>query len=35
MFKLLLLLAGGYLVLVAFVYLTQAGMLYLPTLPGR
>lgn len=35
MLKLLLLIGGGYLVLVAFVYLTQAGMLYLPDLPGR
>jgi fermentation-respiration switch protein FrsA (DUF1100 family) len=35
MLKLLLIVAGGYLLLVAFVYLTQAGMLYLPNMPGR
>lgn len=35
MLKLLLIIGGGYLVLVAFVYLGQAGMLYLPNLPGR
>jgi fermentation-respiration switch protein FrsA (DUF1100 family) len=33
--KFLLLIAGCWLVLVAFVYFTQAGMLYLPDLPGR
>jgi fermentation-respiration switch protein FrsA (DUF1100 family) len=35
MLKLLFLIAGAYLLLVAVVYLTQAGMLYLPNLPGR
>lgn len=35
MLKLLLILAGAYLLLVAFAYMTQAGMLYLPELPGR
>lgn len=33
--KLLLVIGGGYLVLVAFLYFTQAGMLYLPDMPGR
>jgi len=35
MLKLLLIVAGGYLLIVAFVYLTQAGMIYLPDLPSR
>jgi fermentation-respiration switch protein FrsA (DUF1100 family) len=35
MLKLLLVIAGAYLLLVAFVYLTQASMLYLPHIPGR
>ncbi len=35
MLKLLLIVAGGYLLMVAFVYLTQASMLYLPNMPGR
>lgn len=35
MLKLLLLIAGGYLVIVAFVYATQGSMLYLPGVPGR
>lgn len=35
MLKLLLIIAGAYLLLVAIVYLMQAGMLYLPNLPGR
>jgi fermentation-respiration switch protein FrsA (DUF1100 family) len=35
MLKLLLVIAGAYLLLVAFVYLTQASMLYLPNIPGR
>ena len=35
MLKLLLVIAGAYLLLVAFVYLTQASMLYLPNMPGR
>lgn len=35
MLKLLFVVAGAYLLLVAFVYLTQAGMLYLPNMPGR
>jgi len=35
MLKLLLIIAGAYLLLVAFVYLTQASMLYLPNMPGR
>jgi fermentation-respiration switch protein FrsA (DUF1100 family) len=35
MLKLLLLIAGAYLLLVVFVYLMQARMLYLPDLPGR
>ena len=35
MLKLLLFIAGAYLLLVAFVYVTQPGMLYLPTLPSR
>lgn len=35
MWKLLLLIAGAYLLIVAFVYATQAGMLYLPGVPGR
>ena len=35
MLKLLYVLAGCYLLLVAFVYVTQAGMLYLPDIPGR
>lgn len=35
MLKLLLVIGGSYLALVAFAYLTQAGMLYLPNLPGR
>lgn len=35
MLKLLLIIAGAYLLLVVFVYLTQASMLYLPNLPGR
>ena len=35
MLKMLVLISGAYLLLVIFVYLTQAGMLYLPHLPGR
>ena len=35
MLKLLLVIAGAYLLLVAFVYLTQASMLYLPNMPSR
>ena len=35
MLKLLLVIAGAYLLLVAVVYLTQASMLYLPNMPGR
>jgi fermentation-respiration switch protein FrsA (DUF1100 family) len=35
MLKLLLIIAGAYLLLIAIVYLMQAGMLYLPNLPGR
>jgi len=35
MLKLLLVIAGAYLLLVAYVYLTQASMLYLPNMPGR
>lgn len=35
MLKLLFVIAGAYLLLVAFVYLTQASMLYLPNMPGR
>ena len=35
MVKLLLIIAGAYGLLVVFIYLTQAGMLYLPNLPGR
>lgn len=35
MLKLLLILVGAYLLLVGFAYMTQAGMLYLPGLPGR
>ena len=35
MLKLLLIVAGGYLLLVAFVYLQQGSMLYLPGIPGR
>jgi len=35
MLKLLLYIACGYLLVVAFVYLTQAGMIYLPNLPSR
>lgn len=35
MLKLLLIVAGCYLLLVGFIYLTQASMLYLPGMPGR
>ena len=35
MLKLLLVIAGGYLLLVAVVYMMQASMLYLPNIPGR
>ena len=35
MLKLLFVIAGAYLLLVAFVYVTQASMLYLPKMPGR
>jgi len=35
MLKLLLVIAGAYLLLVVYVYLTQASMLYLPNIPGR
>ena len=35
MLKLLLVIAGAYVLLVAFVYTTQASMLYLPDVPGR
>jgi len=35
MLKLLLVIAGAYVLLVAFVYITQASMLYLPNVPGR
>lgn len=35
MLKLLYILAAGYVVLVAFIYAMQAGMLYLPDMPGR
>ena len=35
MLKLILLIAGAYLLLVVFVYLKQGSMLYLPDLPGR
>lgn len=35
MLKLLFVIVGAYLLLVAFVYLTQASMLYLPNIPGR
>ena len=35
MLKILLTIAGGYLLLVAFVYTSQSRMLYLPNLPGR
>jgi fermentation-respiration switch protein FrsA (DUF1100 family) len=35
MVKLLLFIAGAYLLLVVFVYLKQGSMLYLPDLPGR
>lgn len=35
MLKLLLLIVGAYLLLVAVVYLTQASMLYLPNMPSR
>lgn len=35
MLKILVIVAGGYFLLVVFVYLTQAGMIYLPDLPGR
>jgi fermentation-respiration switch protein FrsA (DUF1100 family) len=35
MLKLLLIIAGAYLLLAAIVYLTQARMLYLPNMPGR
>ena len=35
MLKLILLIAGAYLLLVVFVYLKQGSMLYWPDLPGR
>ncbi len=35
MLKLLLIVAGSYLLLVGFVYLTQSSLLYLPGMPGR
>jgi fermentation-respiration switch protein FrsA (DUF1100 family) len=35
MLKFLLIIAGAYLLLVGFIYLTQASMLYLPGVPGR
>ena len=35
MLKILLIITGGYLLLVAFVYASQSRMLYLPNLPGR
>ena len=35
MLKLLLVIAGAYLLLLAIVYLTQASMLYVPNIPGR
>jgi fermentation-respiration switch protein FrsA (DUF1100 family) len=35
MLKLLLIVAGAYLLLVGFVYLTQSRLLYLPGMPGR
>jgi fermentation-respiration switch protein FrsA (DUF1100 family) len=35
MLKLLAIVAGAYLVMVGFVYLTQASLLYLPGVPGR
>ena len=35
MLKLLLVIAGAYLLLVTFVYLTQASMLYFPNMPSR
>ena len=35
MLKLLFIVAGAYLLLVAFIYMTQASMLYLPGIPGR
>lgn len=35
MLKMLLIVAGAYSLLVGFMYLTQAGMLYLPDMPGR
>ena len=35
MLKMLLVVAGGYLLLVGFIYSTQAGMLYLRDYPGR
>jgi hypothetical protein len=35
MLKLLFIIAGAYVLLVIFVYLAQAGMLYLPNLPAR
>ena len=35
MLKFLLIIAGAYLLLVGFIYLTQASMLYLPGMPGR
>ncbi len=35
MLKLLIVLAAGYLLLAAFLYLNQGGMLYLPDMPSR
>ena len=35
MLKFLLIVAGAYLLLVGYIYLTQASMLYLPDMPGR
>ena len=35
MLKLLFIIAGAYLLLVAIIYVMQTGMLYLPNLPGR